>query len=82
MSKIIKSIVLMALLVPLLAAAVPTEDGYDLWLRYRLLERAPQARLAHQVTSIVVAAPASATSDAAVAAARGLILSFAARRQG
>lgn len=67
MGNIIKYVVSMTLLVPLLAAAAPTEDGYDLWLRYRLLDRSAQARLAPRATSIVASAPASATTGAAVA---------------
>jgi alpha-glucuronidase len=35
------------------APAAPAEDGYDLWLRYRLLDPAPRAALAAHATAIL-----------------------------
>lgn len=44
-----------------------TEDGYDLWLRYRPLSANVAAGLQAHASTIVVAAPRSPTADAAVA---------------
>ncbi|HEX7987878.1 MAG TPA: alpha-glucuronidase family glycosyl hydrolase [Duganella sp.] len=53
-----------------LAAATPAcavdEDGYDLWLRYRPLERAAQARLQPQARTLVLAGKPSPTTQAAL----------------
>ena len=43
------------------------EDGYQLWLRYRPLDHAAQTRLRASATSLVLAAPASPTTTAALA---------------
>ncbi|MYM66744.1 alpha-glucuronidase [Pseudoduganella sp. FT55W] len=57
---------LTALLLSLAATAFSAdEDGYDLWLRYRPLERAAQQRI--QVRSIVLPGAPSPTTDAALA---------------
>jgi alpha-glucuronidase len=48
-------------------ANAATEDGYDLWLRYRPLSTEAAAGLQTQATAIVVAGARSATTDAAVA---------------
>jgi alpha-glucuronidase len=58
-------LVTIVLLMPLLAAAGPVEDGYELWLRYRPLHGAALAGV--RPTSIVLATPRSATGDAAAA---------------
>ncbi|MHA4866493.1 alpha-glucuronidase family glycosyl hydrolase [Duganella sp. PWIR1] len=43
------------------------EDGYDLWLRYRPLERAAQATVKAQARAIVIPGGATPTTDAALA---------------
>ncbi|MBV8037157.1 alpha-glucuronidase family glycosyl hydrolase [Roseateles sp.] len=58
-------LLLAALLQP--AWSAPVEDGYDLWLRYRALPAAGQARVMAQARGIVHAQPASPTLQAAVA---------------
>ncbi|MYM24313.1 alpha-glucuronidase [Duganella sp. FT135W] len=59
---------LTALLLSLAATAFGAdEDGYDLWLRYRPLERASQQRVQAQARSIVLAGASSPTTDAALA---------------
>jgi len=55
----------LALLLALLPAWAVAEDGYELWLRYRPL--AGQAKAQAGVGTIVLAAPASSTTQAAVA---------------
>ena len=55
--------VLLSLLTPAWAAG---EDGYDLWLRYRPLEQAAQARLKSQTRSIVLASAPSPTTQVAL----------------
>jgi alpha-glucuronidase len=58
---------LLSLLGPIQAsAAPPDEDGYQLWLRYRPLEHAAQARLQAQVRSIALTGAPSPTTQAAV----------------
>ncbi|MEO5935114.1 MAG: alpha-glucuronidase family glycosyl hydrolase [Duganella sp.] len=53
-----------------LAAAAPAcavdEDGYDLWLRYRPLERAARAKLQPQARTLVLAGKPSPTTQAAL----------------
>ena len=59
--------VLLSLTMPMQVSAAPAdEDGYDLWLRYRPLEHAAQARLQAQARSIVVTGAPSPTTQAAV----------------
>jgi alpha-glucuronidase len=62
--------VLFALCANAMAAAAPRapadEDGYQLWLRYRPLPQAAQARLTAQVRSIVLAGTPSPTTQAAL----------------
>jgi alpha-glucuronidase len=59
---------LTALLLSLAATAFSAdEDGYDLWLRYRPLERAAQQRVQAQVRSIALPGAASPTTNAALA---------------
>jgi alpha-glucuronidase len=53
--------------VPLYPPWGAEEDGYDLWLRYRLLEEPARSRLGELARSIVVAPDASLTTLAAVA---------------
>lgn len=65
------SAALAALLLTVAAAASATappasEDGYDLWLRYRPLDRAAQARVQAQARSIVLPGPATPTTQAAL----------------
>jgi alpha-glucuronidase len=43
------------------------EDGYDLWLRYRPLERAAQATVKAQARAIVIPGAATPTTNAALA---------------
>ena len=43
------------------------EDGYELWLRYRPLDHAAQTRLRASATALVLAAPATPTTTAALA---------------
>jgi alpha-glucuronidase len=57
--------VLLSLVMPMQASAAD-EDGYDLWLRYRPLEHAAQARLQAQARSIVLTGAPSPTTQAAV----------------
>jgi len=58
---------LTALLFSVVATAFGAEeDGYDLWLRYRPLERAAQQRVQAQARSIVLPGAPSATTDAAL----------------
>jgi alpha-glucuronidase len=61
---------LFALCANAMAAAAPRapadEDGYQLWLRYRPLPQAAQARLTAQVRSIVLAGTPSPTTQAAL----------------
>nr|AGU10582.1 Glycosyl hydrolase family 67 middle domain [uncultured organism] len=47
------------------ATAAADEDGYDLWLRYRPLDRAAQAAVLAQARSIVIPGAPSATTQAA-----------------
>jgi alpha-glucuronidase len=49
------------------ASLAHAEDGYELWLRYRLLAPEPRAALARVAASIVAPAEASATLRAALA---------------
>ncbi|HEX5343222.1 MAG TPA: alpha-glucuronidase family glycosyl hydrolase [Duganella sp.] len=59
---------LTALLFSVVATAFGAdEDGYDLWLRYRPLERAAQQRVQAQARSVVLPGAASPTTDAALA---------------
>lgn len=48
-------------------ASAHDEDGYDLWLRYRPLGQAAQARLQARARSIVLTGTPSPTSEAALA---------------
>ncbi|MFG6465058.1 alpha-glucuronidase family glycosyl hydrolase [Roseateles sp. BYS87W] len=57
----------LCLALALLPAHGTTEDGYDVWLRYRPLPAAAQARVWAQARSLVHAEPASPTLQAAVA---------------
>ena len=52
------------------SARAPDEDGYDLWLRYRPLEQAAQAKLKTQTRSLVIPGPDSPTKQAALAELR------------
>ena len=65
-----KLIKMLAMALLSLAAAAPAhaadEDGYDLWLRYRPLERAAQAKLKPQARSLVLAGKPSPTTRAAL----------------
>jgi alpha-glucuronidase len=62
------SAALAALLLTLCAtAAVADEDGYDLWLRYRPLDRTAQAHVQSQARSIVLPGASSPTTQAVVA---------------
>jgi alpha-glucuronidase len=63
MFKALIPLILLLLLNPAYAA---DEDGYDLWLRYRPLDRAAQAPLQAHARSIVLAGQASPTARAAV----------------
>ncbi len=65
MKNLIRHLLGMAMLLPLLVAAAPAEDGYELWLRYRPV--ADAAQLKARAGSIVLAAPNTATTGAAVA---------------
>jgi alpha-glucuronidase len=59
---------LAALLLSLMAtASAAEEDGYDLWLRYRPLDRAAQASVQAQARSIVLPGAATPTTQAALA---------------
>ncbi|MRW90494.1 alpha-glucuronidase [Duganella sp. FT80W] len=61
------SAALAALLLTLAAtASAADEDGYDLWLRYRPLEQAAQARVQSQARSVVLPGAPSPTSQAAL----------------
>jgi len=62
-----RSLVAALLGLALLPAWGAVEDGYELWLRYRGLPAAAQARVAAQARSIGHAEPASPTLQAAVA---------------
>lgn len=61
---------LLATMLLALTAATPAwaadEDGYDLWLRYRPMERSAQARLQAQARTLVFAGKASPTTQAAL----------------
>lgn len=46
--------------------ALANEDGYDLWLRYRPLDRAAQASVQAQARSIVLPGAATPTTQAAL----------------
>ncbi len=62
------SAALAALLLTLAAtASAADQDGYDLWLRYRPLDRAAQASVQAQARSIVIPGAPSPTTQAAVA---------------
>ncbi|MFG6486887.1 alpha-glucuronidase family glycosyl hydrolase [Roseateles sp. BYS78W] len=63
-------------LAPTWAAA---EDGYDLWLRYRPLAGAAQAQVQARARSLVLAAPTSPTTQAAVTELRRGIQGLAGR---
>ncbi len=65
-----KSLAAALLGLALLPAWGAVEDGYDLWLRYRALPPAGQARVLAQARGIVFAEPASPTLQAAVAELR------------
>jgi alpha-glucuronidase len=59
--------VLAAVLLSVAATACAAdEDGYDLWLRYRPLERSAQASLKGETRRIVLAATPSPTTQAAI----------------
>ncbi len=63
--KILTALILTSLLLPAQGAE---EDGYELWLRYRLLDHAARIALQQQATSIVlIGQPNSARPTAAVA---------------
>ena len=66
MKTILKMLASLALAVLAQAAQGQVEDGYDLWLRYRALPAAGQARLQSRATSLVVPGQASAMVTAAV----------------
>ncbi|TFW15680.1 alpha-glucuronidase family glycosyl hydrolase [Duganella callida] len=58
---------LVALILPVAARAAPaSEDGYDLWLRYRPLDKTARASVQAQARSIVLAGEPSPTTRAAV----------------
>jgi alpha-glucuronidase len=60
----------LALCLALMPAWAMAEDGYDLWLRYRPLAGAAQAQVQARAHSLVLAAPVSPTTQAAVAELR------------
>ena len=65
--RIFLTMTLAALLLALVAPAqAADEDGYDLWLRHRPLEKAAQARLQSQARSIVLTGAPSPTTQAAI----------------
>ena len=66
MSTILKMLAPLMLALLWQPALGQTEDGYDLWLRYRALPAADQVRLRERSTALVVPAPASAMVLAAV----------------
>ena len=63
---------LLVALVPKVFATLPNEDGYDLWLRYRLVE--PEWQEKHRAAASEIAAPQSSPSQQAAVAeiTRGL----------
>ena len=65
MRKVVKHVISIVLLMPMLVAAAPVEDGYDLWLRYRPLQGAAQVQGNAKATAIVLATPKSAMAGAA-----------------
>ncbi|MCE4553081.1 alpha-glucuronidase family glycosyl hydrolase [Roseateles cellulosilyticus] len=69
----------MVMLGLMLVGQAAAEDGYDLWLRYRPLDGAAQARLHAQARAVVLAAPASPSLDAAVAELRRGVAGMAGR---
>jgi alpha-glucuronidase len=66
MKTMFKALIPLLLLLLLNPAWGADEDGYDLWLRYRPLDKAAQAPLRAHAKSIVFAGPPSATARAAV----------------
>ena len=69
----------LALCLALMPTWAVAEDGYDLWLRYRPLAGTAQAQVQARARSVVLAAPASATTQAAVAELRRGIAGFTGR---
>jgi alpha-glucuronidase len=69
----------LALCLALAPAWAVAEDGYDLWLRYRPLAGAAQAQVRAHARAVVLAAPASPTTQAAVAELRRGIGGFTGR---
>lgn len=67
MTTIFKTLAPLMLALPLNPAWGFEEDGYDLWLRYRLVEGAAKARVLARAKSIVLPAKPSLTTLAAVA---------------
>lgn len=65
MTRIFGILVVLAATLLLHPAHAAAEDSYDLWLRYRLLPAAEQARLKTHATAIVMPASRSTTLDAA-----------------
>ena len=66
MTRIFGLLLLLAAMLQLNPAHAAVEDGYDLWLRYRLLSPTEQARLKTHATAIVAPAARSATTEAAL----------------
>lgn len=66
MTRMLGLLILLAAMLQLHPAHAAIEDGYDLWLRYRLLAPGEQARLKAHATAIVMPSKRSATSEAAL----------------
>lgn len=67
MATIYKVLAPLTLALPLHPAWGAEEDGYDLWLRYRLLDREARALVAPRAKSIVAPSRPSLTAQAAIA---------------
>lgn len=70
MTSIFKTLASLVLALSLIPAWAVEEDGYELWLRYRLLDSAAQTQVRQNVRSIVVSDQPSPTVQAALAELR------------
>jgi alpha-glucuronidase len=66
MTRFFGLLLLLAAVLQLHPAHAAVEDGYDLWLRYRLLSPEEQARLKTHAAAIIAPASRSATTEAAL----------------